>query len=84
MKEIKKVKKEVKIEKYYCDICKEPTWGCINEISYESEDNYNYGSDGGYYKKYIYDICDDCMKNIIFTFIQKKIKEEPRIEEKTW
>ena len=82
MKEVKTEKKEVEINEYYCDICNEKIWG-LDRIEYDDEDNYNYG-DCGYQKQYIYDICEKCMKNIIFSYIKKKTKKEPRIEEREW
>lgn len=83
MIEIKKENKTIETKEYYCDLCKNKIWG-FNELSYNDEDNFNYGSDGGFQRKYIYDVCDKCMKNIIFKYIKSKTKEEPRVEERSW
>lgn len=80
----KKEMKEVVESEYYCDICNEKIW-CweLDHISYDDEDNYNYG-DCGYQKKYIYDVCEKCMENYIFPYVKRKTKREPRIEEREW
>lgn len=82
-KEIKT--QEITFNKYYCDVCKKEIINAPRKrIEYEDKESYNFGSDGGYEKTYIYDICDECMENVIFKYIKNKIKEEPRVEIKDW
>lgn len=92
MIEIKKIKKEYEYEhkEYYCDICnknmtedmKHPKRGIIIEDIKEYVD-LEYG-DGGYSETNIYDICENCKKEILIPFIKEKCGKEPRLEELDW
>lgn len=83
MKIIKKVKKEIEEETEYCDICGEKMGygSCDIDLEYLDEENYNYGSDGRYEKSYHYDICEECVEKVLFPYIKKKTKKDPRTEE---
>ena len=77
-----KEKIEQTYHEYYCDLCGKRVYD-DNSIEYE-EESYNFGSDGCYFRKQVYDVCKDCMKNIIFPYIKEKTGKEPRIYEKDW
>ena len=65
---------------YYCDICGDVViYGC--DLKYDDEDNFDYGSDGKYEKTYHYDICEECIEKVLFPYIKRKTKKEPRVEE---
>ena len=81
VKKYKKVKDETYCD-YFCDVCGKQIFK--NTIGYEDEKSYNYGSEGGYKKEYVYDICNECMKTVIMPIIKEKIGKEYRIDECEW
>lgn len=96
---VKEEKGEKKItyimEHYYCDLCgkefviktyddKWHTSGGNTITIVDDEESYNDGLDGGYETSTSYDICTDCMKNIIFKFIKQLYNEEPRDSSRDW
>ena len=79
MLKTRKETKEVNVEDFYCDICHEKMYiHKVTTLSVDDEDNYNYG-DSWRFMSYNYDICEKCIKNILFPYIREVAKCEPRV-----